>query len=827
MLAPADDDMLIDGADEQDGQPIDAILAMVEAVGPDGLTEDESSALNRYQQAKGDKSDHYANLAEHLKDRHLLKIAQDVVRWVEWDEEARQDWSDREVMGIQALGISEKTYGGADFKGASRVTHPLLMEACAQFAARAIAELWPATGPVRTAVLGKPDEDKLAQAQRVESYMNYQYTALMPSAFEEEDRLLFRLPLSGSVFKKVAYDPLEKQVVSTMVEPSDFIVPYSATDLRTAVRYTHRQFEEPAVVKRKMATGLYRDSDYPLTRVNENLDYPAVREEIESVEGRQRVSVAIDDDRHTTLECYCRLDIPGFESDDGIPLPYIITVDRDTLHVHAIRRNWHEDDGDRKPRQHFVHKRFLPGLGFYGLGFLHAIGSLSDAATGALRALLDAANFANLPAGYRSRDSRIPGGTKTPGPGDWIEVDSTAEELAKAFYPLPYKEPSKTLLELLGVLTDAGQRFASTTEAMVGESNNTGPVGTTLALIEQGSKIFSAIHKRLHQANSQEFRLVHDLNHEWMPERYPYAIEGDDAFTLREDFDGRVDVLPVSDPNIVSNVQRIAQAQAVLQLSQQAPDLYDRKLVHKTLLEALRVADIDALMPDIDDVPRREPIEENMALLLGKPIKVYPDQEHQAHILVHQQWFAGLPPEYQQMLQAAHMAHVGEHLAWTYRLQMQQAMGLALPPPLTLDQTSAEREADEQPELPPEMDYQISVMAAQSAQVMQAQQQALQAMQAQQALQAEAQGQAMQADQQAQRDRMDITLAAQQQEREQARKDSEAQAKQAREDAKARADIMRQDAMARAEIAARAQHSPGERIQAESDRLVKGKEYQG
>lgn len=826
-----DDEMMV--VEAPDTADIDALMAMVAAVGEQGLTETEAEAWNRYQQAKGKPEDFYANLAEFIDEAELSKIAADVIQWVRWDEDSRKDWTEREKRGIRALGISDRTDGGADFEGASRVTHPLLMEACVQFQARAIAELWPPTGPVKTAILGDDTEEKQEQARRVESYMNYQYTTLMPGAFEEEDRLLFRLPLSGSCFKKVAYDPVERQVVARFVEPADLIVPYGASDLRSSIRFTHRLYEETDVVRRKQATGLYRKSDKPITWPTENYDYSKIREEIEYVEGRKRVAVT-GGERHTTYECYCRLDLPGFEDIDpetgepsGISLPYVVIVDRDRVHVHAIRRNWAESDDLKRRRLFYVHKYFLPGLGFYGYGFLHAIGGLSDTATGTLRALLDAGSFANLSGGYRSRDSRIPGGTKTPGPGEWVEVDSTAEELAKAFFPLPYKEPSKTLFELLGLIQDAGQRFASTTEAMVGEANNNGPVGTTLALIEQGSKIFSAIHKRLHQANTHEFKLVAELNYEWMPERYPYDTPEGSQYTLREDFDGRIDVVPVSDPNIVSNVQRIAQAQAVLQLATEAPDLYDRKRVHRCLLEALRVPEIDELMPDVDEVPRREPIEENMALLLGKPIKVFPDQEHQAHQIVHEAWFMSLPPQYQQMLQGAYMAHMAEHLAWLYRVQMQGAMGMALPPPMTLGQTGEEIEA--MPEMPPEVDYQMSVMGAQAAQIMLAQQQAMQqqAMGQQGALAEQAmQGQAALQDTQIQREREDMALAREREARDQARKDAEQQSRQAREDARARAEIMRADALARAQIRKSAEGGLAGKVNAETRRIQRGEEYE-
>lgn len=790
---------------------LDAILALADAEGPEILTPEEMDIYQSHlDSTRGDPSDHYANLAEFLEPQELNRIAFDVVDWVRMDEDSRADWQAREARGIRMLGLSEKSEGGANFEGASRVVHPLLAEACVQFQARAIAELWPPTGPVKTKVLGKATEERLQQAERVQDFMNYQYTELIPGAFEDEDRLLARLPISGSCFKKVFYDPLEETNVVAFIEPADFIVPFSASSLRRATRYTHRYWQTGYEVDSLIEEGFYRD--VPLQETpNDMVDYPEVREEIDDIEGRHKLTVD-HDERYTILETVCYLDlqsIPELRRPKrrwarrmSLGLPYIVHVERESRQVLAIRRNWKRDDAKRKRRIQVVHKYFLPGLGFYGFGFVHFLGGLADAATGSLRAYLDACSFANMQGGYRSRDAKLPGGDQPIGPGEWREVDSTAEELSKAFFPIPYHEPSPAMFQVLGLLTEQGQRFATTTEAMVGEANNTGPVGTTLALIEQGAKLFSAIHKRLHNANAAEFRILAELNYEFMPEQYPYQIEDKEQTALRADFDGRVDVVPVSDPNIVSNVQRIAQAQAVLQLATEAPDLYDRKEVHRDLLTALRVPDIDRLMPDKDEIPRREPVEEDMCILYGKPIQVLPDQDHAAHMMVHQAFFAGLPPEYQQQFQGVWFAHMAQHLAWQQRLQIEQAMGMPLPPPVSILEENSE---EPQAQLPPEVERQISEQVAMTVQLML--------------------GQGGPADPQAQAMAAEQNLAREQMERDQQRKDAEAQARIAQQAEKQRADIIRNDALANAKIQAQAQSLAG-KVKAERGRVEKGEEYE-
>ncbi len=761
------------------GQEIDPdelarIQNMAEQGGEDILTEDEAAVLYAAQDQKGDPSEHGANLAEFLDEGTLGVIAQDVIQWYDWDEQSRADWKEREAKGIKKLGVSENTEGGASFAGAAKTVHPLLAEACVQFQARAIAELWPAGGPVKTVVLGESTPERDEQAARVQGYMNYQYTKLMPGAFTEEDLLLFRLPFSGSVFVKPHYDPLLEKVVRRFIDPNYFVVPYTATDLPTAPRYTHVILESTNTAKKKMAAGYYRQVDLlqPYEDTDDSGSTQAVRDEIDAAEGRERVSMS-NDQRHTMLEMHVDYDIPGLEDVDengeptGIALPYIITVEKDQWRVLSIRRNWREGDRKKQKRVYFTHRRFLPGLGFYGYGFIHIIGGLGDAATGALRALLDSAHFNNLPGGFRSKDAKLPNGDVTIGPGEWVEVECTAEDLNKTFFKIPYGSPSEALFKLLGLLTEFGQRFASTTEAMVGEAANTGPVGTTLALIEQGMKLFSAIHKRQHEALGEEFAIVAELNAEYLPaEGYPYDVPGESREIFAADFDDRIDVEPVSDPNIVTSTQRIAQAQAEIQLANENPDLYDRRAVHKRFLEALRVPNIDEIMPDRTQVPHMGPVEENVHMLSSQPVKAYPDQDHQAHMIVHQGWFAGLDPETQKRMAPMFYAHQAEHMATMYLLQMQQAVGQQIP-------MTAGEDGQAQP-LPPQIENQFAMMAAQAVQLM-----------AQQPQAPDPQVEAMAADQ--------------------AREDAIAQADIDRKDAIAAADIHRKDITAMSDIARQVQ----------------------
>ena len=711
---------------EIDDTEVNRIRLMHSEGGP--LTDDEAAVIAVLEPEKQKSTEFLANLAEDIEDSELQKIGKDVVQWYEWDDESRADWKRREAKGMLMLGVTEKVEGGAKFDGASKVVHPLLMEACVQFQSKAISEIWPAEGPVKGRILGDVTPELQDQSDRAVGYMNYQYTVEMPGAFETEDNLLFRLPLSGSCFTKIYRDPLTGLLIREFVDPNYFVCPYGATSLRTAPRYTHVFYEGENTVKKKQVKGFYRDVvlSAPYEDADSGTTTQEVRDTIDDAEGRDQVNIT-EDQRHTMLEMHLDLDLVGYEDKEGgkvtgIALPYVVTVERGSYKVLSIYRNWREDDEKKEKRIHFTHRRFLPGLGFYGFGFLHAIGGLARAATGALRSLLDAASFANMQGGLRSKDAKLPSGNATVGPGEWLEVESTAEELKNAFLPLPYKEPSMAIFNLLGGLDDLGRRFASTTEVMTGEASNQAPVGTTVALIEQGMKLFSSIHKRQYAALSEEFSLVAELNSEALPggeEEYPYNVPGESRTVKLTDFDDRVDVIPVSDPNIVSTAQRIAQAQGVLQLSSDAPDLYNRSEAHKRMLQAMRVEDIDQVLIDKSAGHRMGPVEENISMMSGMPVKAYLEQDHIAHMTVHESWFMGLPPDSQQMQQQSHMAHKAEHMAQTYLLNIQQQVGQRLP---AIEIFSADyEEGAEGKELPIELENDIALMVSQAIQEQQQQ----------------------------------------------------------------------------------------------------------
>lgn len=745
-----------------------SLMALAEEGGRDLLTDEEAAMLGEVEPQQEPDS-HDSNLAEYLDDSQLGAIAQKIVQWVEWDDKSRDDWKKREARGIKLLGVSDSLNEGASFKGASRVVHPILMEACIQYQARAISELWPQAGPAKVEILGTPTPESIEQSRRVEQFINYQYLRDMPGAFTEEDKLLFRQPLSGSCFIKIYVDALTGKPTRRFVDPNDFIVPYRATDLASAPRYTHVIYESHNDVLKKMESGHYKKTDLlrPYAFQGDQGATQDVRDEIDKAEGRSN-DTPNDETQHCFYEMHVEYDLPGFAhvgrdgKDSGIGLPYVITVERDSQKVVSIYRNWEEQDEQQKKLLWFVHRPFLQGLGFYGYGYLHAIGSLADAATGALRAVLDSAAFSNMQGGFRSRDAKLPAGDVEIGPGEWLEVESTVEDLKKAFFAIPYKEPSNTLVMLLGKLDDLGRRFAFTADATVGEGSNTGPVGTTVALIEQGLKVYSSIHKRQFDGWNDELKIVARLNRDVLPAEYPYNVSGQDATIYKADFDDRVDVLPVSNPSASSTMQRVATAQTVMDLAERAPQLYDQRAVHKRMLDALRVENTDELMPDQNQPPaHQDPVTENAALLTGGRVKSYPDQDHQAHMIVHQSWFEMLDPETQKAMQGPHSAHMGEHRAMDYVLLMQQQMGMQQHPAMQ------QLAGGEPQQIPPEIENRLAVMAAQSAQFMRQQQELAQ-------------------------------QAAQQQE--QAANDKQIQADIARKDAIARSDINRKDAVAMADV---------------------------
>jgi len=666
------------------------------------LTEKEEEAF---------ESNHYANLAEELENQEVLNIGKSLIRAYEDDKASRKDWEDQYSKGLKMLGVVVEDRQDP-FPGASGVHHPLMSEAATQFQARAISEMFPAGGPVKTQIVGKQSDKKLEQAQRVQDFMNYQVTNQITDYFNELDQMLFYLALAGSAFKKIYFDNSLDRICSKFVPADQFVISYENTDLETAERYTQVMKLTTNEIKRRQVEGFYRDVPVTQNQGGQNSS-DLVQSTIEKLEG---MSTSMSDKIHTILEIHADIDLG--EDESGLALPYIVTVDYESGQTLAIRRNWKEDDPLKRKRTYFIHYKYLPGLGFYGFGLIQMIGGLQHASTGALRALLDSAAFANLNGGFKAKGARIEGGDITVSPGEWVDVEAYGDDLRKSFIPLPFKEPSPTLLQLLGVLTESGRRFASIADAMVGQSAGSGPVGTTIALIEQGSKVFSAIHKRLHQAQGREFKLIYELNGEYLDDEYPYDVIGERKTIRRKDFNDAVNVVPVSDPNIFSQAQRIALAQTGLQLAQQAPNIIDTKEAYRRFLQSLNIPDYQDLIIQDEETPRRDPVSENMSLLNGKPIKVFEDQDHQAHIAVHQQFMMdprfGGNPQAKEVLYPLMMAHLGQHMAYLYQQQMQAQVPQGVP--TSSGEINKELRDEDTTEISVEQENRIAVAAAQAAQ---------------------------------------------------------------------------------------------------------------
>ena len=657
------------------------------------------------------ESNHYSNLAEELDELEVRGIGKDLIKAYEDDKSSRKEWEDQYAKGLKMLGVVVEDRNDP-FPGASGVHHPLMSEAATQFQARAVAEMFPSGGPVKTQIMGRTSDKKIEQAQRVQDFMNYQVTSQIRDYFNELDQMLFYLALAGSAFKKIYFDNTLDRICSKFVPAEDFVISYQNTDLETAERYTQVMKMSRNEIKKHQISGFYKDIALSKSE-DDGKDQGNVEQTLQRLEG---MSPSSADKTHTLLEVHADLDIG--EDEDGLALPYIVTIDYDSTQVLSIRRNWKEDDTLKRKRTYFIHYKYLPGLGFYGFGLIQSIGGLQHASTGALRALLDSAAFANLNGGFRAKGARIEGGDITVSPGEWVEVEAYGDDLRKSFIPLPFKEPSPTLLQLLGVLTESGRRFASIADAMVGESAGSGPVGTTIAIIEQGSKVFSAIHKRLHQAQGREFQLIYQLNGEYLDDEYPYEVIGETKKIRRKDFDSAINVVPVSDPNIFSQAQRIALAQTGLQLAQQAPSIIDTKEAYRRFLQALNIPEYQDLMIEDEDTPRRDPVSENMALLNGKPIKVFEDQDHAAHMAVHQQFINdprfGGNEQAKQVLYGQMMAHIGQHMAFLYQQQMQAQVPEGVP--TSTGQFNEEFREEETKEIPIEQENRIAAAAAQAAQ---------------------------------------------------------------------------------------------------------------
>jgi hypothetical protein len=666
------------------------------------------------------------NIAEILDESTRGELASKITSYYHDDLDSRQDWYETFRDGLDLLGIKTNTRS-EPFEGASGVYHPLLAEAVTHFQAQTYRELLPAGGPVDTQVMGVTSDPKLEQANRVKNFMNYQLTYKMEEYDPEMDQMLFYLPLAGSAFKKSYYDPSVGRAVSRFVKAEDLVVPYTTNDLVTASRITHVIRMTENDLKKLQLSGFYRDVSMGSPSYIKQND---LQDKIDELEGVDRTG---GDDEYTLLEVHGEFDLDGFEDKDengeptGLALPYIITICLDTNEVLSIRQNYDPTDPMRRKVEYFTHYKFLPGLGFYGFGLIHMIGGVTKSATAILRQLIDAGTLSNLPAGFKSRGLNIQRSDDPIQPGEWRDVDTPGGVIRDSFLPLPYKEPSGTLAQLLGLLVESGQKFAAVMDQGTGDGNQNAPVGTTVAVLEKGQKVISAIHKRLHYAQRNEFKILKRIFGEVLPQEYPYQVQGAQQSVFREDFSDNVDVIPVSDPNIFSTTQRIILAQTQLQMAQSAPQLHNMREAFRKMYLALNIRDIDdLLLPEFEPTPK-DPVQENMDALMNVPLKAFIQQNHDAHIQAHMAFMQN--PQMQQNPQAmsALQAHIQEHIALKYRVQMEQILaqqGIQLPQPGPDGQM---------PQLPPEMESQIAMAAAQATQQITGQEQALaQAMAAQQ-----------------------------------------------------------------------------------------------
>jgi|TARA_R110002050_G_scaffold42913_1_gene103253 hypothetical protein len=657
---------------------------VLEAPGLNIELEDDGSVVVDFDPFVGRTSDgdFYDNLAEEVEDRVSSRISSDLLEQYEANKDGRKDWADTYRTGLELLGFKYEERS-EPFRGATGVTHPLLAEAVTQFQAQAFGELLPAGGPVNTQILGKIDPEVEAQAERVRTYMNYQITSVMKEYTPEFDQMLFYLPLAGSTFKKVYYDEFLGRAVSKFVPAEQLVVPYTATDLETAENVTHVIQISENELRKKQVAGFYVDVDIDASQS----DPSGLREEMDEISGIEPSRL---DSEVTLLECHVDLDLEGFEDmgEDGEPtgikLPYVVTVSEDDGTVLSIRRNYKPDDENRKKNQYFVHFKFLPGFGFYGLGLIHMIGGLSRTATAALRQLIDAGTLSNLPAGFKTRGLRIRNDDEPLSPGEFRDVDSPGGAIRDSLMLLPYKGADQTLFQLMGFCVEAGQRFAAVSNLQVGDGNQQAAVGTTIAMLEQGAKVMSAIHKRMHYAQKDEFVLLAKVFGESLPEEYPYNVVGAERTVKAEDFDERVDVVPVSDPNIFSMSQRVTLAQTELQLAQTAPELHNMYEAFRRMYKAIGVKDVDSILKVVDQEEEspKDPAVENSEAFENVTLKVFQGQNHQAHITAHLVFGAspmvGQLPSVAMSLQKHIMEHVSIQAKEQVASQMiQQLQGQA------------------------------------------------------------------------------------------------------------------------------------------------------
>jgi len=623
----------------------------------------------------------YRNMRDDLEEDELQDIARTLYDNYEADKESRHEWESMFERGFDLLGLKIEE-ASEPFEGACTAVHPLLIESAVKFQSKASQELFPPNGPVKAQILGKHTLEKENQAMRVQNFMNYQLTEQMPEYFDEFERMLFHLPLIGSSFKKLYYDASFKRPVSEFIPIDQFYVSYNASNLRNADRYTHVIYKSPVDLYREIKAEMYADVDLPEAGM---INPTSFSEKMDTIIG---LSPSSDSDpQYVLLEQHCYLDINDPNSEDGESLPYIVTIEEQSKQVLSIRRNYDKDDPTKQKKVHFVHYRFVPGFGFYGLGLMHFLGNLTMSATAAMRALIDAGQFANLPGGFKAKGVRMVGNNEPIAPGEFKEVEATGIDLNKAIISLPYKEPSSTLYQMLQFVTAAGQKFADSTEQIVSDAASYGPVGTTMALLEASSKFFTAIHKRLHKSQRDEFKILASIDKDYLPQEYPYEVPLAERSIYQTDFDGKIDVIPVSDPNIPSNAHRMMLANMALQMAQQSPPgMFNTEALNRTILSAANMPNLDEILPPKPEAKPLDPVSDIMAAVKGIPIAAFPGQNHDAHIQVKMAYLQdpmnGANP-IMQRVQPVLQANIQEHSVMKYQEQVngmaQQELGTVAP----------------------------------------------------------------------------------------------------------------------------------------------------
>jgi hypothetical protein len=671
----------------------------IEIENPDSVTLDDGSMEITIVPGKDKKDDDFnANLAEDMDEKQLVELSGDLLGEFRTDIESRKDWLTTYVEGLELLGlkVEDRT---EPWPGACNVYHPLMTEALVKFQAETMMETFPAAGPVKTQIIGKQTPEKVDAALRVKEDMNYQLTEKMPEYRPEHERMLWGLGLAGNAFKKVYFDPSLDRQVSMYVTAEDIVVPYGASNLETAERVTHVMRKTKNEIRKLQVAEFYRDID--LGEPSHEAD------EAEKKIAEKMGFNSSEDDRFKILEMHVNLDLENGDNDDGIALPYVVTIEQGTGDILAIRRNWQPDDKLQAKRQHFVHYGYIPGFGFYCFGLIHLIGAFAKSGTMILRQLVDAGTLSNLPGGMKSRGLRIKGDDTPIAPGEWRDVDVPSGAIRDNILPLPYKEPSQVLNQLMNQIVEEGRRFASAADMKVSDMSANSPVGTTLAILERTLKVMSAVQARIYYAMKQEFKLLAGIIKDYTPEEYSYEPEVGSSRAKQSDYDC-CDVIPVSDPNAATMSQKVVQYQAVMQMAQQNPQIYDLPELNKQMLEVLGVKNIGKLIPSVDDQKPKDPVSENMAIINGKPVKAFLYQDHESHIKVHMSGMQdpkiaqliGQNPMAQQ-IQAAAMAHINEHIAFAYRQQIEKQLGASLPAP--------------DDELPQTVEVELSKLTAQAA----------------------------------------------------------------------------------------------------------------